>query len=315
MGLTIVSQFGEALDSAIAALPCVGSVVVAPAEAPWHAAQQADVLLVHPLSVWRKARNMPPPEGWPGCLRWVLSGSTGVDAYPRWLLDAPLFSCGRGLAVDTIADYVIAAVFLHSKNLQTVTVNAPEQWGPMPLGHVVGSTFGLIGYGAIGKGIARRALALGANVIAFRRQLDAGADYGVTLLDTPGDVVAAADHIIIALPATPATSRLIDEAVLSRARPHAHLINISRGSVIDQAALLKALDESRISFATLDVTDPEPLPAAHPFWTHPGVRLTPHLSSFHPLIFEDLLQFTLSNLERFARGEPPEHLVNPVQGY
>lgn len=315
MKLTIASQFGEALDSVIAGLPCAGAVVAASLEAPWEAAQEADVLLVHPLPVWKKARDMPPPPGWPGRLRWVLSGSAGVDGYPRWLLDVPLFSCGRGLATDNIADYVIAAVYQHSKSLAVIAVSAPEQWKPVPLGRVVGSTFGLVGYGAIGKGVARRALALGARVVAFRRRPGTGVDDGVTILDSLDDVVAAADHIVVALPATSATCRLIDDGVLRRARPHAHMINISRGSVVDQSALLAALDEGRLGFATLDVTDPEPLPAGHPLWTHPKVRLTPHLSAYDPEILQSLLQFTLSNLERFARGEQPDHLVDPLQGY
>jgi phosphoglycerate dehydrogenase-like enzyme len=315
MNLAIVSQFGESLDEAIKKQWFAGAVEAAPANAPWEAACSADVFLVNPLPVWKAAKAMPRPPEWPGRLRWVMSASAGVDAYPPWLLEVPLFTCGRGLATGNIADYIIAAVFQHSKNLATVTVNEPLQWRLMPLGRVAGSTFGLIGYGDIGKAVARRALALGANAHAFRRQPGPAVEDGVRIFDNLEDLVASADHIIVAVPATAATFQMVNARILRRAQPHAHLINISRGSVVDQDALVAALDEARLGFATLDVTDPEPLPAGHPLWTHPKVRLTPHLSSYHPLVLDDVRRFVIANLERFARGEQPANPVDPLQGY
>lgn len=315
MNLTIVSQFGESLDEVISKQWFAGAVKAAAANAPWEAACSADIFLVNPSPQWKAAKNMPPPPGWPGRLRWVMSASAGVDGYPPWLLDVPLFTCGRGLATGNIADYVIAAVFQHSKNLAAVTVTEPQQWRLMPLGRVIGSTFGLIGYGDIGKAVARRALALAANVHAFRRQPGPTMEDGVRMFDDLGDMVASADHIIVAVPATPATAHMVDARILQRAQPHTHLINISRGSVIDQDAMIAALDEGRLGFATLDVTDPEPLPAGHPLWTHHKVRLTPHLSAYHPLVFDDLRKFVIANLERFAKGEPPANPVDRLQGY
>jgi hypothetical protein len=144
---------------------------------------------------------------------------------------------------------------------------------------VIGSTVGIIGLGAIGQEVARRAVALGAHVVAVRRG-SAGAvtPEGVTLLANVEEVVARADHIVIAVPATAQTHRMFNAQLLARTKPGAHLIN-ARGSVVDQEALLAALDGGRLDFATLDVTEPEPLPDGHRLYTHPRVLLTPHISA------------------------------------
>jgi phosphoglycerate dehydrogenase-like enzyme len=132
------------------------------------------------------------------------------------------------------------------------------------------------------------------------------------LLDTLQAVVASADHLLLSLPATDATRSLIDAAVLAQAKPTAHIINVARGSVLDQHALVAALDQGRLGFATLDVTEPEPLPADHPLWNHPRVRLTPHVSSNYTAVRQVLFDKITADLERFIRGEPPSDIVDAV---
>jgi len=119
----------------------------------------------------------------------------------------------------------------------------------------------------------------------------------------------------LSLPATASTRALIDAKLLARAKPGAHLINIARGSIIDQEALIQALDNGPLAFATLDVTDPEPLPEGHPLYTHPKVRLTPHVSSNYQAVRQVLLDKVSANLSRFVRGEPLADLVDPKAGY
>jgi hypothetical protein len=126
---------------------------------------------------------------------------------------------------------------------------------------------------------------------------------GVDLLDTLEAVVASADHLVLALPGTDQTRGLISAAVLAKARPTAHLINVGRGSVLDHDALVAALDAGALGFATLDVTEPEPLPAGHALWAHPGVRLTPLVASNHTLVCDVFLGKVSANLDRFARGD------------
>jgi phosphoglycerate dehydrogenase-like enzyme len=270
---------------------------------------------VRPSPAWRLNRQLARPASWPGRVRWVYSGSVGVDFYPQWLLEAPLVSCGRGVASDEIADYVISAIYHNAKNLEAVRARSLDEWQQAPLGRVAGSTVGIVGFGAIGTAVARRVMALGARVVAARRRALPSEVDGVEMLGDLSAVVAEADHLVLALPATDATAKLVNAELLAHAKPTAHIINVARGSIVDQEALIAALDAGRLGFATLDVTEPEPLPADHPLWRHPLVRLTPHVSSNYTLVRDVLFGKVIANLERFARGEIPTDLVDPSQGY
>jgi len=313
--LVIASQMEADFNAGLAAHPVGPRVIAVPEDAPWEAAEEADILLVRPSPAWRGNHHLARPAAWPGRLRWVYSASAGIDFYPPWLLDAPLVTCGRGVASDEIADYVIAAIYARAKNLDAVTVHARADWRPAMLGRVAGSTVGIVGLGAIGGAVAQRAVALGARVVAVRRGAGPAAVAGVELLDSVESVVAEADHIVIAVPATLATRGLFDAAMFARAKPGAHLINVARGSVIDQEALIVALDAGQLDFATLDVTEPEPLPDGHALYTHPRVRLTPHVSSNYLMIRHRLSEKVAEDLRRFARGEAPSDIVDPVRGY
>jgi phosphoglycerate dehydrogenase-like enzyme len=315
MGLVIASQFEDSFNEALRAHALRPTVIVAREDRPWDAANDADILLVRPTPPWGRIGASQRPVSWPGRVRWIHSGSVGVDFYPDWLLDAPLVSCARGVSSDEIADYVISAIYHHSKDLEAVRARGPDQWRPAPLGRIAGTTIGIIGLGDIGTAVARRALALGMRIVAARRRPLPSPVETVDMLDSLAAVVAAADHLVLALPATDATYRVIDAGLLAHARPTAHLINIARGTVLDQDALLAALDAGQLDFATLDVTDPEPLPADHPLWRHPRVRLTPHISSNYTLVRNVLLEKLCANLDRFARGEAPTDLVDPAEKY
>ncbi|WP_165186496.1 NAD(P)-dependent oxidoreductase [Caulobacter soli] len=316
MSLVIASQMEDSFNAQLQRHPSAPTLIAAPEADPWSTAAEADVLITRPSPAWRGARDLPRPPGWPGRLKWVYSASAGVDFYPPWLLEAPLVTCGRGVASEEIADYVIAAIYLRSKDLEAVRARSPDQWVNVPLGRVAGTTVGLVGFGAIGQAVARRALALGARVTAVRRQRHLpSAVSEVHLLDTLEEVVASADHLVLALPGTAQTRNLIDAAVLAQAKPGAHLINVGRGSVLDHQALVTALDSNVLGFATLDVTEPEPLPAGHPLWTHPRVRLTPHVASNHTLVRHVFLEKVGDNLDRFARGEDLLDRVDPATGY
>jgi phosphoglycerate dehydrogenase-like enzyme len=314
MSLIIASQLEPSFNADLARHPLGPVIIDASEEAPWSAAQNADVLLVRPSPVWKHPALSRPPA-WPGRLEWVYSASAGIDFYPPWLLDAPLVTCGRGVASEEIADYVIAAIYAHSKNLEAVTVRSRADWKQAPLGRVSGTTIGIIGLGAIGTAVARRGVALGGQVVAVRRSGVQPSLPNVQLLPDVPSVVAQADHLLVAVPATPSTRNLIDDALLAQVKPGAHLINVARGSVVDQEALIRALDEGQLGFATLDVTEPEPLPEGHPLYSHPKVRLTPHISSNYTLVRNRLLDKIKDDISRFARGEVPSDVVDPERGY
>lgn len=313
MPLVIASQLEPGINARLAQHPAGPLILDVPEDAPWGIAGQADVLIVRPSPAWRASPARPAAWLWPGRLRWVYSASVGVDFYPPWLLDAPLVSCGRGVASDEIADYVIAAIFSRAKNLERVTVRSRADWQPAALGRIAGATIGIIGNGAIGRAVAARATALGAQVVATRRR--AGVEDGIRLLDSIAAVIAISDHIVLASPATRETRGLINADLLKQAKPGAHLINVARGAVVDQDALIAALDAGPLDFATLDVTEPEPLPEGHPLYTHPKVWLTPHVSSNYLLVRDRLVDKILDDITRLARGDAPSDLVDPALDY
>jgi len=313
--LVIASQMEDGFNAELRAHPLQPQVIGVPEERPWEIADRADVLLVRPSHAWRQSKESVRPAQWPGRLQWVYSASVGIDFYPHWLLDAPLVTCGRGVASEEIADYVVAAVYQQAKNLDAVRARGPVEWRQRPLGRVTGTILGVVGLGAIGAATARRSLALGMRVTAVRRRALPSPVDGVEVLSSVNDVVASADHLLLALPATDATRCLIDANRLALAKPTAHLINVARGSVLDQDALVAALDAGKLGFATLDVTEPEPLPADHPLWGHPRVRLTPHVSSNYTVVRQVLLDKISKDLGCFARGERPPDVVDAVAGY
>jgi len=138
---------------------------------------------------------------------------------------------------------------------------------------------------------------------------------GVEILDNLVELVEVADHIVLALPATRDTYALFDGKLLANVKPGAHLINVARGTVLDQTSLMNQLEDGTLAYATLDVTEPEPLPLGHPLYTHPKVRLTPHVASLHPTVNRALYEKIADNLERYLRGDTLQDLVDPVAGY
>ncbi len=291
-------------DVALKALP--------PAQA-WQVPEDAEILVAVPPRGGNVVVPPSKPPGWPGRLRWVHTVSSGVDEFPHWIFDVPHVTCARGTTSIPIAEFTIAALLAVEKRLPEIWVNSAEAWSPKPgLGTLKGKTLGLLGFGAIGHEIAARALPFGMQIQAFRRT-DGPPAEGVRFADF-NTVLANADHLVIALPLTPSTERLVNAAAFSRVKPGVHLVNIARGRILDHDALVAALDSGQVGAATLDVTDPEPLPPGHALYGHHHVRLSPHISwsGGDRTAHSSLL---LENLRRFRAGETLLHIVPPGRGY
>jgi phosphoglycerate dehydrogenase-like enzyme len=172
----------------------------------------------------------------------------------------------------------------------------------------------LVGLGGIGQAVAARALAFGMVVSAVRRHEGPSSVAGAkpAALD---QVLATADHLVLTAPLTPDTYHLIGRTTVELLKPGVHLVNIARGKLIDQEALRPALDDGRVARATLDVTDPEPLPEGHWMYRHSKVRLTGHLSWSSPAGFEPLVDAFLQNLGRYLRREALHGVVDPADRY
>lgn len=316
MRLTVASQMGADFDALVAAHPLVGEVVPIPLDQlPLEeVARTADAFIVRPAPIWKGIGGSDRPAQWPGRLRWIQSVSAGVDYYPDWLGDVPWYSCGRGAASEQIADYVIGALYAHVKNFPELAVSAHEDWKPRPQQQsMIGRTVAILGLGSIGLAVAGRVRALGGIAVGVNRS--GRPVESVELVGTFEEAVARADDVVVALPATPQTRGAVNADLLAHAKSGAHLVNVARGSIIDQEALIVALDQGKLGFATLDVTNPEPLPAGHPLYTHPRVRLTPHISSNWQTIIPRLYGQILDNLDAVGRGEAPANLVVRDRGY
>jgi phosphoglycerate dehydrogenase-like enzyme len=182
---------------------------------------------------------------------------------------------------------------------------------------LAGQTLSILGFGAYGSALARRAKALDMRVLAIRRSA-AHATYCVDELWAPDrldDLIAQADHLVINLPLTAATRRLIGAEQLHRMRPHAYLYNTSRGDIVDETALLAALRNGTIAGAGLDVFSEEPLSRDSPFWELPNVMITPHVAGCWAGKWDAAFDFFCENLERYVAGRPLRNIANFERGY
>lgn len=262
--------------------------------------------------------NVPLNELLPRCqgLRWAHIFGTGADIFPFDLAGDIKVSCSRGASAVGIAEWVLAMLLSFEKQLPQSWVSAPPaQWFMADLGGLEGKTLGLLGFGAIGQAIAQRALAFDMRVVAKARQYRPSAMAGVELSASLDQVLREADHLVLALPATAESRGLLGAERLALTKPGVHLVNVARSGLIDQDALRPLLDRGHIAMASLDVVDPEPLPAGHWLYTHPRVRLSPHISWSAPGMVERMLGVFLRNLEAFAHGRPLEGVVDVMAGY
>lgn len=253
-----------------------------------------------------------------GGVRWVQLMGTGADKVPATVFDGRVVTCARGASAAPIAEWVMAAVLAWAKRMpETFLAGPPPYWNfpDPPLDRVEGATIALVGMGGIGTAIAQRALAFGMRVRALRRTQAPSPLPGVELVGSLDELLPGADHVVLAAPATARTRGLIDARAFARMTPGVHLINIARGVLVDQDALRAALDDGTVARATLDVVEPEPLPAGHWLYTHPRARVTAHVSWYTPELQQVAVDIFIENLGRFRRGEPLLHVVDAAEGY
>lgn len=301
-------DFNQVIRERLKTIHPDAQVIGVPAGVPSDLPPQANILLARPINVRGYTAPDTPPPGWPYGAQWVHLVSSGIDFYPQWLFNGPPVTTSRGSAAYNLAEFALAAIFAASKHLPDIWVK-DSQWNFTPLRPLKGTTLGILGFGAIGESLAQKALALGINVVALR-QSQAPFSAGVEAAKDIHDLFARADLLVVAAPLTESTRNIINRDVLGSAKPGLHLINIARGGLLDQEALLQALDNGQVGLASLDVTEPEPLPDGHPLYTHLRVRLSPHTSAISTNNRNEIADTFLANLERYVGGSELANLAN-----
>ncbi len=252
-------------------------------------------------------------------LAWMQSCSSGVGH----ILDLGLIDTGTqltnaaGVHANAIAESVMAAILFHAKQLrQRIHNQQIKKWHELHCKELTRQTILIIGTGKIGCETARLAKAFNLHTIGLRRTARPAPHFDKVLATNElSQVLGQADYIVIACPLTAQTKDMIAAPQFSLMKPNAYLINIARGKIIDEAALLTAVTSHQISGAFLDALSEEPLPQDHPFWLTPDITIIPHDSHSSPLIGDNIISLFCENLQHFVSGKPLINLVDKSSGY
>ncbi|PYO60525.1 MAG: D-2-hydroxyacid dehydrogenase [Gemmatimonadetes bacterium] len=262
-----------------------------------------------------------------GTLKWVHSGTAGVGAsLPHLAGTGIVLTNSAAVHAEPLADWVIAAIAYFARGLDRMReAQAAGRWARddftelrVPVVEFRDLRVGVLGLGGIGAAVARRALALGMRVAGVRRRPEQGGPAGVSWVGGPAELprlAADSDCLVIAAPHTPETAAVVDRAVLRRLPEGAVVLNVARGSLLDEDALLELLDSGRLRGAALDVFAKEPLPPGHPFWRHPRVLVSPHASAVTARFWERETGLILENIRRYLAGAPLLNVVDQEAGY
>jgi phosphoglycerate dehydrogenase-like enzyme len=260
-------------------------------------------------------------------LRWVQSPATGVGGQlsPQLAASPIVLTSARGVRARAIAEHVIGVTLVLARQLHTaIRRQAARQWAldEIEASGLVqtlrGRRMTVVGLGAIGQEVARAAAAIGMRVSAVRRHLDRPGPPEVEAIAPPEalfELLGQSDVVVLATPLTPETRLLIGREALDRIKRGAFLVNIGRGKLIDDEAVIEALRDGRLGGAALDVFTKEPLDPASPYWDLPNVVVTPHVSGAMEDYWTPLVALFAENLRRFERGQPLVNVVDKEAGY
>jgi len=266
-------------------------------------------------------------------LRWVHSATSGVEraTTPAARARGIVVTNARGVFTRPIAEHVLMMILAIGRRLpQLLELQRERTWQPLEGRELRDLTIGIVGFGSLGRGIASLVGAFGASVIVMRRRPDAPLEaapddedaFGVAprvdrVVGPDGlhELLAASDVVVLAAPLTAETEGLIDAAALDAMRPDAWLVNVARGRLVDDLALVRALEEGRIGGAALDAFREEPLPPTSPYWGLENVILTPHTAWSSARVLDRSIELFCDNLRRYRDGRPLRNVIDPDAGY
>ena len=258
-------------------------------------------------------------------LKWIHSHAAGVGGmlFPALVDSGVILTNSRGLSAGSIAEHTIMVTLALLRGLpRAFDCQRERRWAQDDFVDVIRTLSGarmlIVGLGAIGSELARLAAALGASVTGIRRRVGAEAPSGVERVAGPQELageLARADIVVVAAPQTSETWHLIGARELALMKADAVLVNVSRGNLVDEAALIEALDSGRLRGAALDVFEHEPLDPDSPIWGRDDVIVTPHVAGFFANYWRDVVDLFSDNLRRFEAGQPLRNVVDKAAGY
>jgi phosphoglycerate dehydrogenase-like enzyme len=261
-------------------------------------------------------------------LQWIHSPSAAVHQFlfPELIQSDVILTNGREVHAPVVAEHVMALMFAHARRIpESVRFQRSHVWGQSIFwdehqcpGEIADATIGLVGLGSIGRNVAQRASAMGAKIIAVREHADKPKPAHVDEVFPSSrlqDMLANADYVVLSPPLTSSTRGMIGRKQLAAMKPGAYLVNVGRGPLIDEAALIDALREGKISGAALDVFDQEPLPPESPLWDLENLLITPHTGGMTEKMWDRHFAVFSENLRRYIAGQPLLAVVDKHSGY
>ncbi len=257
-----------------------------------------------------------------GQLRWVQALTSGADAYlfPEFVESDVILTTEKGLVGPHLADHAMALLLALTRSIVTARdIRRWEERGPMRRANreLTGMTAGLIGLGGTGKATAERARAFGITCLAIDPDVTEAPE-GVDLLGGPEkliDMAARCDILFVCCPKAPGTLNMVNAEVLAALKPNGYVINVTRGGVIDEDALMAAIDSGHLFGAGLDVVAEEPLPADSPLWSYDRIIITPHIAGASQFRIGRIIERVFTNIQHFRNGEPLEGVIDKHKGY
>jgi len=260
-------------------------------------------------------------------LKWMHTTSAGVGQlmYPEFRSSGIILTNASGVHAPNMAEHIAGMVVVMARDFPgAMRYQAQKKWaqqeiwdGPARPRELAGCLALIVGFGAVGRAVAERLRAFGMRIWAVTRSGKADASLAERVFPAAelDAALPSADYVILAAPETPETHHLIGARQFAAMKPRAILVNVARGALLDQAALVTALETRQIGGAALDVASPEPLPPESPLWSLENVFITPHTSGISERIWQRETELLMDNLERWFRGEPLRNQVDVARGY
>ncbi len=255
-------------------------------------------------------------------IEWVHSRAAGLDGllFPELVESHVALTNGSGVFSQSLGEFVLGAALFFAKDFRRMMRNqAAGVWAPFDVDEISGQTMGIVGYGDIGRACASRAHAMGMKVLALRRRPERSQGDGFVDRVYPFEglleMLPECDYVVAAAPLTAETRHLVGASAIAAMKKSAVVMNVGRGPVVDEAALIAALEAGQIRGAALDVFEHEPLPADSPLYKLENVLLSPHCADHTADWLEQAMQFFIDQFTRFASGQPLRNVVDKKAGY